>query len=95
MSMTGFIRYLQELLSMVNIRDDYSVALAKAALTSTVGLAIASKKVDPVTQHAMHRAVGLFEYLVENARDFVGKPGDYQGNEQKRRRLQLMLQPGC
>ena len=42
MSYDNFLSYLQQLLSMVNPKDKYSIALAKTALQSTIMLAQAS-----------------------------------------------------
>ena len=95
MSLNSFIAYLQQLLTMVNPKDKYSVALAKSALSSTIALAKASDKIDPLTARAMMAAENEFEYLVENAKDFAGKPGKFEENEKRRRRLQLTLIPSC
>lgn len=95
MSFDNFLSYLQQLLSMVSPKNEYSIALAKTALSSTIMLARASGKVDNLTSKAMYRAEHTFEYLVEHADDFKGVPGDYTGNKHKRMALSHMIQPGC
>ncbi len=95
MTLNNFLSYLQQLLSMVDPRDDNSVALAKNALSSTVSLARESGKADFETIRVMEKAVEHFKYLVENAKDYAGRPGDYHGNEKRRRRLMMSLAPMC
>lgn len=95
MSLKNFIAYLQQLLTMINPKDQYSIGLAKTALSATISLATASGKVDAVTRRAMNFAVNQFDYLVEHAKDFAGIPGNFKENEQKRQRLEMMLVPHC
>ena len=95
MTLSNFLSFLQQLLSMIEPRDKYSVALAKNALSATVALARESGKADAETVRAMVRAEEEFEYLAENARDFIGRPGEYNENEKRRRRLSMMLIPSC
>ena len=95
MSLANFISYLQQLLSMVDPKNKYSVGLAKNALSATIALARASKKADPITIRAMVSAEKEFENLVEHAEDFAGVPGKFKENEQKRHRLEMMLVPHC
>lgn len=95
MSLNNFISYLQQLLSMIDPKDSYSVALAKGALSSTIALAIASEKIDGQTHRAMIIAQNQFDYLAENAKDYKGKPGKYDENEKRRRRLLMAISPSC
>ena len=95
MSIKNFIAYLQQLLSMIDPDNDYSVALAKSALTATVALVEASGKVDGMTRRTMRAALHAFNSLAEHAEDFAGTPGMYKENEQKRQRLEMMLYPHC
>ena len=95
MSLKNFIAYLQQLLSMIDPEDKYSIALAKNALAATIALAKASGKADPITLRTMTRAEDDFNYLVRNAKDFAGVPGKYLENEQKRHRLEMALTPHC
>ena len=95
MSIDNFISYLQQLLSMIDPKDKYSLALAKSALTSTVNLAIASGRIDAQTHRAMVTAVNIFDFLAENAADFAGKPGKYLENEKRRHRLLMSISPSC
>ena len=69
MSYDNFLSYLQQLLSMVNPKDKYSIALAKTALSSTIMLAQASGKVDDRTSRSMGMAESLFQHLVNHAND--------------------------
>ena len=95
MSLDNFISYLQQLLTMIDKDDAYSVALGKQALLSIIALARISGKADAMTMHCMISAEHEFDYLVQNAQDFVGKPGQYLENKQRRRRLRLALLPSC
>ncbi len=95
MTISNFLSYLQQLLSMIDPKDRYSVALAKNALSATCELAKISGKADPQTIRAMWRAEEEFEYLAENAKDFIGEPGAYEENEKRRRRLMNVVYPSC
>lgn len=95
MSFDNFLSYLQQLLTMVEPENLYSVALAKGALSQTVALARISSKTDSVTYRTMLMAERQFEYLAEHRADFAGVPGEYDRNKIKRRRLGLILRPGC
>ncbi len=95
MSLSNFIAYLQQLLTMVNPRDEYSVDMAKKALEATVALAFMSRKADPITLRAMRHAVDKFSNLTKHAGDFAGKPGHFKENEQKRRRLESVIMTHC
>lgn len=95
MSSRNFILYLQQLLTMLDPKNEYSIALAKNALTTTIALAEVSGKVDPKTLRAMHTAEKQFQELALHAKDFAGKPGHFEENEQKRRRLEMFLFPYC
>lgn len=95
MSLRNFIAYLQQLLTMVDPKDEASYELARKALEATVELAFASGKADSVTLRAMRRAQDEFFYLVKSAEDFAGKPGHFRENEQKRHRLESVIVPHC
>ena len=95
MSYDNFLSYLQQLLSMVNPKDKYSIALAKTALHSTIMLAQASGKVDDRTSRSMDMAESLFGYLVNHANDYKRVPGDLTGNKHKRLKLATAINPGC
>lgn len=95
MSLDNFLSFLQQLLSMVDSKNKYSIALAKVSLNSTVDLAIASGKVNALTHRVMYAAKEEFDDLVRNANDFAGKPGEYEENRNRRQRLLLVLRPGC
>ena len=95
MSLSNFIAYLQQLLTMVNPRDERTVDLAKEALQATVNLAFMSWKADPTTLRAMRHAVEKFSMLAMHANDFAGKPGHFKENEQKRRRLASVVLTHC
>ena len=71
MSLNNFISYLQQILSMIDPNDPYSVALGKTALSATIRLAEVSKKADTKTIRAMRIAENQFQYLAENAFDEI------------------------
>lgn len=95
MSLKNFIAYLQQILSMIDPKDAYSVALGKSALSATIELAKASEKIDGLTYRSMIIAEEEFNNLVLNAKDYVGKPGKYEENEKRRRRLMMTIVPSC
>lgn len=95
MSLKNFIAYLQQLLTMIDPLNEYSVALAKNALSATIALAEVSGKADMPTRRAMRGAEAKFRYLAEHAQDFAGTPGNYKENEQKRQRLEMVVYPHC
>jgi len=95
MSMNNFLSFLQQILTMVEPKNAGSMALAKAALTSIVGLAKSSGKADAITIRCMMIAEREFEYLVGHRDDYVGVPGEYQKNQVKRQRLAHMIVPSC
>ena len=95
MSFNNFLSYLQQLLTMVDSDNEYSVALACNALSATINLARISGKADSVTLRTMMMAEQQFTYLAEHREEFAGVPHEYEQNERRRRRLGLMLRPGC
>ena len=95
MSMENFLSFLQQLLTMVESNNISSIALAKTALVSTIGVARSSGKVDAITLRSMMIAEQEFEVLVRHRDDFAGVPGEYQKNQVKRQRLVHMIRPGC
>lgn len=95
MSMDNFLSFLQQILTMVEPENASSVALAKVALTSVLGLAKSSGKADAITIRSMMIAEREFEYLVGHKADYVGVPGEYQKNQVKRQRLAHMIVPSC
>lgn len=95
MSMDNFLSFLQQILTMVETENAASAALAKAALTSVLGLAKASGKADAITIRSMMIAEREFEYLARHREDYIGVPGEYQMNQMKRRRLSYVIMPGC
>ena len=95
MSMDNFLCFLQQILTMVEPHNASSVALAKAALTTVLGLARSSGKADSITIRSMMIAEREFEYLVSHKADYLGVPGEYQKNQVKRQRLAHMIMPSC
>ena len=95
MSLDNFLSYLQQLLTMLDSSNPYSVELAKAALRETYVLAKLSGMADGITLRAMHEALERFDHFAETRDHFAGVRGEYQENQKKRKRLALMLVPGC
>ncbi len=95
MSFDSFIKYLQELLTMVDPYKVASVMQAKAALAATAALALNSDKTDPVTLRTMNAAMLRFDEFAKMRDEFAGVPGDYELNQKKRKRLGLMIRPSC
>ena len=95
MSLDSFVRLLQELLTMVDPRDELSIECAKTTLRMVFALALKSGKADPFTMRCMDRAILIFEDLVRHRDDFIGKPGSFHTNNAKRQRLKNLLYPSC
>ena len=95
MSLKSFLIYLQQLLTMVDSTNPYSVELAKSALRETFVLAKLSEMADGFTLRSMKNALDTFDQLVRNRDQFAGVPGEFQENEKKRRRLGMVLGPRC
>ena len=95
MSLNSFLIYLQQLLTMTDSTNPYSVELAKSALRETSVLAKLSNMADGFTLRTMKNALDTFDQLVMNRDQFAGVPGEFQENEKKRRRLGMVLGPRC
>ena len=95
MSLNSFLIYLQQLLTMVDSTNPYSVELAKSALRETFVLARLSEMADGFTLRTMKNALDTFDHLVSSRDQFAGVPGEFQENEKKRRRLGMVLGPRC
>lgn len=95
MSEEDFIKLLQDILTMVDPEDPNSIALGKITLETLFNLGVNSGKVDGLTARMMLRAREGFKFIVERKVEFEGKPGAFLENEQKRRRLMMMLSASC
>lgn len=95
MSLNNFLSYLQQLLTMVDPENPYSVGLVKTSLSAIVALAKGSQMVDAFTMRVMIGAEERLQYLIQHADDFKGKPGEYEENRHRRKRLELVCYPHC
>ena len=95
MTFDNFLSYLQQLLTMVDADNEYSVALAQNALSAIVYLARISGKADAITIHSMVDAEDQFRYLVSHRDEFIGVPGEYEKNRKRRRKLGMLIRPTC
>ena len=95
MTFENFLSYLQQLLTMVDSENEYSIALAHSALKSTIDLASISGKADPITVRSMEIAEMEFYSLAKHRGDFIGVPGEYEMNARRRRNLGLTIRPSC
>lgn len=95
MSEQNFLSFLQQILTMVDPKSRESVELCHNALSAVIELALASQKVNSHTLRMMRAADYMFMDLVEHSDHFAGKPGQYQENEHKRRRLANLIYPSC
>ncbi len=71
MTQKEFIAFLQQLLGLVDIRNDCSIALAKNALQAMVTLALDTRKIDKTTETMMKSAVDDFDNLLKNRDEFI------------------------
>ena len=51
--------------------------------------------VDAFTMRVMIGAEERLQYLIQHADDFKGKPGEYEENRHRRKRLELVCYPHC
>lgn len=95
MSLESYIKLYQELLTMVDPENPYSVEQAENILRQILFMARISQKADALTIRCMHAGAHEFSAIVRHRDDFAGKRGDFHGNEAKRQRLMHMLGPHC
>ncbi len=95
MSEQNFLSFLQQLLTMIDPEDTDSIELGRKALNAVIELAISSHKANASVVRMMMNAENCFDYLVRNAIHFIGAPGQFADNQQRRRRLANALRPGC
>ncbi len=95
MTLDNFLSFLQQILTMLDDENPYSIALAFNALNNIVVLAEHSYKTDGLTLRSMYAARRQFEYLVKYRNEFMGEPGEYQMNQIKRQRLAHVIVPSC
>ena len=95
MSLQSYIRLYQELLTMVDPNNPYSIEHALGILRQILFMAEQSKMANAETIEYMDAGIYQFEYLAKHHDNFAGKPGDFHGNEAKRQRLMHMLIPHC
>ena len=95
MSLDSFLSYLQQLITMVDPEDPYSVDLAKDALDATVEITLKSQMASQVVQDVMKEARREFQFIVKHKDSYARVPGDLIMNGIKRRRLGTILRPGC
>jgi len=95
MSLDGFLRFLQSLISMTNSEDHSSLAYAKSILQGVYDMAVISKKADAMTLNIMGEACYRFEVLIDHQASFAGIPGNYHHNEAARQMLLHTLQSSC
>lgn len=95
MSLESYIRMYQELLTMVDPSNPYSVEHAVNILREILFLAQQSHMANPLTIRSMYNGIQEFASIARHRADFAGKPGDFHGNQTKRQRLMQMLGPHC
>ena len=95
MTIDNFLSFLQQLLTMVDPKNECSIAIARNTLSGIISLASTSQKVEAITLRAMKRAEMELGFLIDNRDDFIGKPGQYEFNKTRRHRLYHVIMPGC
>ena len=95
MSLDGFIRLFQSLLTMADPENELSVEYAETILRMVFALARQSGKADPVTIRCMDSGVRCFRSIFRHREEFIGKPGEFKTNNTKRQRLKNLLYPSC
>ncbi len=95
MSFDRYIELLQQLITMTDPDNEDQVLYAKNILINLLELAQSSKMVDSITYRTMVSGRDSFTNLLRSKKDFAGKRGDIAGNQAKRRRLAMILRPGC
>lgn len=95
MTYESYIKFLQEVLTMVDNTDPHSIAHAKSLLQVLKGFVASSGMISPLTERIMNMSIAKFDYLAAHKHDFAGVPGDFNNNQRKRDRLAAVLQPAC
>lgn len=95
MSLDCFIRLLQSLLTMVDLKNELSVEYAETILRMVYALARQSGKAEPMTMRCMVAGIERFKLIARHREEFTGKPGEFKANHAKRQRLKDVLYPSC
>lgn len=95
MSLDGFIRLFQSLLTMADPDNELSIEYAETILRMVFALARQSSKVDSVTMRCMDNGIHSFRSIFRHREEFIGKPGAFKTNNAKRQRLKDLLYPSC
>lgn len=95
MTEENYLSFLQQLLTMTDSSDRVSVIRAESILLNLFEIMRNTENTNPVVTRMVMLTIRQFRYLLDHAKDFTGKPGEYKLNAEKRRRLALVIEPGC
>ena len=96
MSTENFLSFLQQLLTIVDPKDQQSVNMVKRLLSDLKTLSDYNTKSFEMFTRKMIEAANLeIDYLIAHRSEFAGKPGKYDANYKKRQRLHMLLAPNC
>ena len=95
MSIEKFLEVLQALITMTNPENEDEVLNARNILKNLFELARSSGMAHTITIRYMRSGYEEFTALLRHREDFAGHPGDFAGNEAKRQRIKIMLNPHC
>jgi chromosome condensin MukBEF complex kleisin-like MukF subunit len=92
MSIESFVKLYQELLTITE-PDPVSMARAKAILVNLLDLCLSGNKMEFPRMIAW--GIQNFDAIYDHRDEFIGKPGDYKVNEEKRQRLRRAISAHC
>ena len=96
MTTENFLSFLQQLLTIVDPKDQQSVNMVKSLLLDLKILSDHNTKPFGLVTRRMITVANLrIDYLIEHSSEFAGKPGEYDANHKKRQRLHILLTPHC
>lgn len=87
MSTHNFLSYFQQLLTMVESGNPYSVALARTALNTTVEMARLSRQSDEKTLRLMMKVQSQFDYFLQHRKEYMRIPDNHEENSKRRRMI--------
>ena len=97
MSLKDYLKFLQNLITMLDPNDKQSCECFENALRAVFQMMRMSGKADGITmEHAWEAQLPHSVHALIRMRDeFAGVPGEYEKNKKKRERLLHVIAPHC
>ena len=93
MTQSNFIFLLQQILTVTDKDNTYSVAFGKSVLESVISMAEASDKCSQQTKKVMTMALGCFDFLAQHADEYAFVQGEDEENAKKFQLLDNAVDP--